>query len=168
MNIAELNNLDVRDVEEHFLRCCGCREWARKMAEGRPYQSVDAVCAAADRTWDALSQDNWLEAYTAHPRIGDINSLRKKFANTKEWASGEQSGVQSATDQVIQALADGNNAYEKKFGFIFIVCATGKSADEMLSLLTVRLNNNRDQEIANAGEEQKKITRIRIDKWLKD
>jgi len=166
MTLDDLNRLSEGEAGEHFLRCCGSQEWARRMANARPYKSVDAVRAAAEHVWRNVSREAWMEAFTAHPRIGDVNSLRKKYENTRQWASGEQSGVNAAAEAVIQELADGNKAYEEKFGFIFIVCATGKSADEMLAILKTRLPNNREQEVQNAAGEQLKITRLRIDKWL--
>lgn len=166
MKIAELNRLTADEASENFLRCCGCRNWAMNMTTGRPYSDRSSVHSAVEKVWNGLSREDWLEAFTAHPRIGDVNSLRKKFENTRTWASGEQAGVSAADENVLQGLADGNLAYENKFGFIFIVCATGKSAAEMLALLQARLPNTREQEIVNAAAEQLKITRIRIDKWL--
>ncbi len=166
MTVDELNRMANDVAVEHFLRCCGSSQWAKRMAESRPYANQSAVLDTADRVWRKLPHTDWLEAFTAHPRIGDVNSLRKKFENTKAWASGEQSGVDFAAESVLQGLADGNRKYEEKNGFIFIVCATGKSAAEMLALLKARLPNSREQEIQNAADEQMKITRIRIDKWL--
>jgi 2-oxo-4-hydroxy-4-carboxy-5-ureidoimidazoline decarboxylase len=107
-----------------------------------------------------------LEAFKIHPRIGDIESLRKKFASTASWASDEQSGASEAAEDVLHELSEGNDHYEKKFGYIFIVCATGKSATEMLTLLKNRLHNNPEAEFAIACEEQKKITNLRLDKLL--
>lgn len=164
--LVELNQLAASEAESHFLKCCGSHAWAAKMAAGRPFGNIEAVRSAAVDVWQSLPEADWLEAFTAHPKIGDVNSLRAKFANTKAWASGEQAGVQSADEQVLQGLAAGNEAYEKKFGFIFIVCATGKTAAEMLALLQARLPNTRGQEIRNAAAEQIKITLLRIDKWL--
>jgi 2-oxo-4-hydroxy-4-carboxy-5-ureidoimidazoline decarboxylase len=166
MTIDELNRLSADEVEVLFLRCCGCSGWAKAMAAARPYRDLAAVHAQARCAFAALDEAGWLEAFTAHPRIGDVESLRRKYADTKAWASGEQSGVQGAQEAVIQGLARGNTAYEQKFGFIFIVCATGKSAAEMLALLEARLPNGRAEEVANAAREQEKITAIRIDKWL--
>lgn len=166
MNLDEFNRLPASEAEDLFLKCCGSRTWASRMAAKRPYASIAQIHAEAQNIWNTIGEEDWLEAFTAHPRIGDVNSLRKKFENTRQWAEGEQSGVSVAPEAVIQALADGNQAYEEKFGFIFIVCATGKSADEMLALLNARLPNSRLQEIVNAGAEQLKITAIRIDKWL--
>jgi len=168
MTIDELNRLAEAEASGLFLRCCGSHAWADAMTVSRPFASRDAVHAQAGVVWDALPVADWMEAYTAHPRIGDVDSLRKKYADTKVWASGEQSGVEVADEEVIQGLARGNTAYEQKFGFIFIVCATGKSAAEMLALLNARLPNTREQEIHNAAAEQLKITRLRIDKWLTD
>ncbi|HMO50184.1 MAG TPA: 2-oxo-4-hydroxy-4-carboxy-5-ureidoimidazoline decarboxylase [Kiritimatiellia bacterium] len=168
MKVSELNCCSTEEAEAAFYRCCGCRAWAAAMAERRPYQSRAEVQAAAVAVWRGLSQADWLEAFAAHPRIGDINSLREKYANTKGWASGEQSGVAAADDAVLRGLAEGNRAYEEKFGFIFIVCATGKSAAEMLGLLEARLPNPRDREMENAAAEQQKITDLRILKWLEE
>lgn len=164
--LAELNQLPATGAEAHFLKCCGSHAWARAMAAARPYRDVQSVHEKSADVWRSLSVNDRLEAFTAHPKIGDVNSLRAKYANTKAWASGEQSGVQGADEAVLQGLAAGNAAYETKFGFIFIVCATGKSAAEMLALLQARLPNTREQEIQNAGDEQLKITSIRINKWL--
>lgn len=166
MNIAELNRIGADEAREGFLRCCGCRDWAEAMTDARPYASLAEVHHHARATWEALPRAAWLEAFSAHPRIGDITSLRKKYENTKTWASGEQSGVNGAADEVLKALADGNAAYEARFGQIFIVCATGKSAADMLALLQARLGNDPDDEIRVAAGEQMKITALRIDKWL--
>lgn len=166
MTIDELNRLSADEAEVLFLRCCGCPGWAKAMAAARPYRDLAAVHANARTAFAALDEAGWLEAFAAHPRIGDVESLRRKYADTKAWASGEQSGVQGAQEAVIQGLARGNTAYEQKFGFIFIVCATGKTAAEMLALLEARLPNDRAREITNAAREQEKITALRIDKWL--
>lgn len=168
MTIEELNRLADAEAAGLFLRCCGSHAWSDAMTAARPFASRDAVHVRAAIVWNTLPVSDWMEAYTAHPRIGDVDSLRKKYADTKAWASGEQSGVQAADEAVIQGLARGNAEYEKKFGFIFIVCATGKSAEEMHALLDARLTNTREQEIHHAAAEQLKITRLRIDKWLTD
>ena len=107
---------------------------------------------------------DWLEAFAAHPRIGDLDALRKKFASTANWCAGEQAGVAAADEAVLTALADGNRAYEARFGYIFIVCATGKSAAEMLAILTARLANDPEVELKVATAEQAKITRLRLEK----
>ena len=136
------------------------------MLAARPFASAEALHAASDRVDASLERADWLEAFTHHPKIGDISSLRAKFANTKGWASGEQSGTASASEETLVGLADGNRDYEDRYGYIFIVCATGKSADEMLGLLRARLGNDPAQELRIAAAEQAKITRIRLEKLL--
>jgi 2-oxo-4-hydroxy-4-carboxy-5-ureidoimidazoline decarboxylase len=147
-------------------RCCGSSRWVDGMMVARPFADGPALLAAADEAWAATGEADWLEAFTHHPKIGDRDSLRQKFASTATWAAHEQSGTSAAAENVLTALADGNVAYEQKFGFIFIVCATGKSAAEMLALLEARLPNDRPTELRNAAAEQHKITRLRLEKWI--
>ncbi len=128
------------------------------MAEMRPYPTTDILQAAGHRLWSELGREDWLESFTHHPKIGDVSEFRKKFS--------EQSGVAQASDATLESLAKGNADYEKRFGHIFIVCATGKSADEMLSILNSRLPNDPEKEIRIAAEEQGKITRLRLAKLL--
>ena len=131
-----------------------------------PADDMVELLEDAEDEWWKCRQADWKEAFTHHPKIGDIDSLRKKFASTADWASGEQSGVNKATEETILALAEGNKLYEEKFGFIFIICATGKSAEEMLAQLQQRLQNEPDEEIIIAADEQNKITKLRIEKLL--
>lgn len=166
MTIAELNALSESEAHEVLERCCGSQTWIRKMVAARPYSSEEDLMQQAQLAWDECNESDGLEAFKHHPRIGGKEELAKKFASTAQWASGEQSGVNSATDAVIQALADGNAAYEAKFGYIFIVCATGKSAPEMLAILESRLPNAPEDEIRIAMGEQMKITHIRLQKLL--
>ncbi|HMP73462.1 MAG TPA: 2-oxo-4-hydroxy-4-carboxy-5-ureidoimidazoline decarboxylase [Kiritimatiellia bacterium] len=166
MTLDELNALTVQAALPELIKCCGSQRWAKAMCAARPFVSVDALHTAADGIWNGLSVEDWREAFTHHPKIGDIDSLRKKFATTADWASGEQSGVNQANEETLRGLAEGNRAYEETFGYIFIVCATGKSAGEMLEMLRSRLSNPPDLEIRVAGAEQQKITRIRLDKLL--
>ncbi len=163
-NLHKINALDEAAATKAFRRCCGSRRWVEAMLSKRPFQSADALFEAAEAIWWELSEDDWLEAFTHHPKIGDISSLREKFGNTKAWAEQEQGSVRQADDTVLQALAEGNRAYEEKFGFIFIVCATGKSAEEMLGLLQHRLPNSRESELRIAAAEQLKITCLRLEK----
>jgi 2-oxo-4-hydroxy-4-carboxy-5-ureidoimidazoline decarboxylase len=134
------------------------------MARARPFASEAARFEVADRTWWGLSQADWREAFGAHPRIGDRDALRARFASTAAWATREQAGVDGAAEPVLDALALGNRQYEDRFGYIFIVCATGKTAAEMLDLLHQRLGNEPHAEITLAAIEQMKITRIRLEK----
>ncbi len=124
------------------------------------------MLAASDAAWAATGEAEWLEAFAHHPRIGGKDALRAKFAATQSWAQGEQAGAAAAGEAVLDALAAGNAAYEAKFGHIFIVCATGKSAAEMLDLLKSRLPNDAPAEKRLAAVEQHKITKIRLEKLL--
>lgn len=166
MTLAELNALPPEKAREELLRCCGCGRWAADVAAGRPYASREALLAAADAAWAKAGRDELLEAFAHHPRIGGKDALRAKFASTSAWAQGEQAGARAASEEILDALARGNADYEGKFGHIFIVCATGKSAAEMLDLLKSRMKNGADAELAVAAAEQAKITRIRLEKLL--
>jgi 2-oxo-4-hydroxy-4-carboxy-5-ureidoimidazoline decarboxylase len=119
---------------------------------------------AARDVWSALSREDWLEAFAHHPRIGDVDALRQRFPATHDLSTREQSGMSGAPEAVLAALADANRAYEEKFGYIFIVCATGKSADEMLALLEARLPNDEATELRIAAAEQAKITELRLER----
>ena len=166
MTIVELNNLSNENTVEELFKCCGSSEWAQKLADNRPFKNKQQLLEVSDATWAGCSKHDGLEAFTHHPKIGDLKSLEKKFASTKEWAGKEQAGVDSATHKTLTELAEGNKVYENKFGFIFIVCATGKTANEMLAMLNARLQNNPETEIKIAMNEQNKITHIRLEKLI--
>ena len=127
-----------------------------------PFGTLEQMRAAAQAEWFALSPADWREAFTHHPRIGDRESLRWRFAATRDLSEREQSGAEGASEDVLAALAEANAAYEARFGYIFIVCATGRSAQEMLGMLRARLGNKPDEEIRVAAEEQAKITELRL------
>ena len=162
--LDRLNALDAAGAIAGFLRCCGSRRWADRMVEARPFASEAELLRAADAADRALEPDDWLEAFAAHPKIGDLGALRAKFASTATWAAGEQAGVAWASEATLHALAEGNRDYEARFGHRFIVCATGKTADEMLALLRGRLGNAPDLERTIATGEQAAIHRIRLRK----
>ena len=166
MSVESLNKLSAEQAQHAFLQCCTAMNWVNKMVADRPYADEAALRNAADVNWQGLVETDYLEAFEGHPKIGDVSSLRAKYANTKALASGEQSAVSEATEDVLQLLSQGNTDYEKKFGFIFIVCATGKSAAEMSALLQARLPNDKAVELINAAEEQRKIFHIRLNKLL--
>ena len=168
MKLSEFNALSTDEAVKDLLRCCGARRWAAQLATRRPYNTVESVMKMADEVWAKMDRADLLEAFSHHPKIGDVASLRTKFASTSQWASGEQSGVQAAGEEVLRRLADGNALYEKLFGYIFIVCATGKTAPEMLALLEERLRNRSEIELRVAAGEQAKITRIRLGKLFHD
>ncbi len=164
VNLDRINSPSETEARAAFLGCCGARRWSEQMAARRPFASEAELFAAAEHVWRALPCEDWLEAFTAHPRIGDLDALRRKFTQTAAWAAGEQAGVAGASEATLVALAEGNRVYEAKFGHIFIVCASGKSAGEMLALLEERLNNNSEKELRIAAREQEKITRLRLQK----
>ena len=166
MTLDQLNRLSELDATAAFTQCCACTRWVERMEIGRPYEGLSEMLEIGDRIWEECDVDDYLEAFQGHPRIGDVESLAKKYANTKGWAGNEQKGMDSADPAVIQRLADGNKTYEQKFGHIFIVCATGKSAAEMLALLEARMPNDPKTEVMVAAEEQNKITRLRLKKLL--
>jgi len=131
-----------------------------------PADDLVELLEDAEEQWWKCSKEDWKEAFAHHPKIGDVESVKKKFASTAQWASGEQSGVNTASQKTIEALAEGNKKYESKFGYIFIVCATGKSAGEMLEILESRLPNDPEDEIEIAADEQNKISKLRLEKLL--
>jgi 2-oxo-4-hydroxy-4-carboxy-5-ureidoimidazoline decarboxylase len=142
--------------------CCGSERWVERMMARRPFGSGAAACAAGREEWFGLEHRDWLEAFGHHPRIGDRDVLRRKFAATRDMSEREQSGVSGASEEVLSALFEGNRAYEARFGYIFIVCATGKSAEEMLALLQARLPNDPAAEILIAAEEHARICDLRL------
>lgn len=168
MKLIQFNALSTDEAVKDLMRCCGARRWASQMAARRPYNTIESVLKMADDLWAKMDRADVIEAFSHHPKIGDVASLRVKFASTSQWASGEQAGVQSAGEDVLQRLADGNAAYEEKFGYIFIVCATGKTAPELLELLEARLPNRPAVELNIAAGEQAKITRIRLGKLFQE
>lgn len=163
MTVLEFNRLEEQAAFEELFKCCGSTNWAKQVVAKRPFANLTEIKKVSDEIWNKGTEIDWLEAFTHHPKIGDPEAFKKKFA-TKEWAANEQAGVQAASTDVIEKLANDNIEYEKRFGFIFIVCATGKSADEMLHLLEQRLPNTPEEEIKIAAEEQNKITHIRLSK----
>lgn len=166
MTIDQLNRLSEAAAAETFEQCCGASQWVERMVFSRPFENLAEVLETSDTIWEECDVDDYEEAFSHHPKIGDVESLAKKYANTRTWAAGEQKGVEGADGEVIRKLAEGNAAYEEKFGFIFIVNATGKSAAEMLALLESRLMNDPRDEILAAADEQNKITKQRLKKLL--
>ena len=160
MRLSDLNALSEHAATAEFLRCCGSTRWATRMAASRPFTNVDSLLAAGDDVWRSLDAADWLEAFAAHPKIGE------RMASA--WARDEQSGTGAATSDVRDGLGRGNQRYQERFGYIFIISATGKTSGEMLSELERRLTNTADDELRIAAEEQRKITRIRILKLLGD
>jgi len=166
MTLEEFNHLPQAVAVTALSQCCAASAWVQAMVDGRPYADIPQLLEAADRAWLRMDEPNLLEAFSAHPQIGNVVSLLEKYASTQAMAASEQSAIAAASEATLRALAQANHSYLEKFGFIFIVCATGKSAQEMLDLLYARLPNSREQELINAAEEQRKITAIRLRKLL--
>jgi 2-oxo-4-hydroxy-4-carboxy-5-ureidoimidazoline decarboxylase len=163
LSLDRINRAEEADAEAMFRECCGSTRWARLMTLARPFGSEIELTYTASAIWRDLRDADWLEAFSAHPKIGETRSAETRSA---DWSAGEQSGMDSADELVKQQLADANREYYDKFGFIFIVCATGKSADEMLRICRTRLANGPETEIHNAAREQQEITEIRLRKLL--
>lgn len=154
-DLDRFNALPVDEAAALLLPCCGSRAWARRMSEERPFQSIANLQEASDRIWRSLDGRDWREAFAAHPRIGETGS---------RWSEQEQAGARGADARTLAELIDANRVYESRFDHIFIVCATGKSAAEMLGLLRARLDNDPDTELRVAAEEQRKIANLRLEK----
>jgi OHCU decarboxylase len=166
MTLDEFNRLTGQQAQAELLKCCGSAEWAKRMTDSRPFANPDELFSRADEIWRNLAEGDWLEAFRAHPKIGEKKAAAAQSQQAQQWSAQEQSRTQAAPAETIDALAKGNREYERRFGFIFIVCATGKSAGEMLTLLNQRLANTSEAELRNAAEEQRKITRLRLGKLL--
>ena len=164
--VGRLNALDSEQAEAEFLKCCGSKSWARQMVNARPFADLEAVLDQADLIWASLGSEDWLEAFRSHPKIGEKKAEQAQSSVAKTWSEQEQSGTQQSSTNTMTALADGNREYAERFGFIFIVCATGKSAEEMLEILRNRLGNEPEDELRVAAEEQRKITQLRLRKLV--
>jgi 2-oxo-4-hydroxy-4-carboxy-5-ureidoimidazoline decarboxylase len=164
MNLATINAWMPDEAREAFRRCCGSARWCRALEGMRPFDSEAAMLEAAERIWWGLEPADWLEAFAAHPKIGARGGPRAEHVLTAAWSKAEQSGTERAPEDVLERLALLNGRYEARFGYIFIVCATGKSAEEMLAMIESRLVNSPDDEIRCAAGEQAKITRLRLEK----
>jgi 2-oxo-4-hydroxy-4-carboxy-5-ureidoimidazoline decarboxylase len=164
--IETLNRLNDRELHDALEKCCGATRWVQTVGANRPFEDVAAMFATAEAAFERLERADWLEAFSHHPQIGDIESLRAKFATTRAWAGDEQAGTSVAAEATLRALAKGNAKYLQKFGYIFIICATGKSADEMLAALQARLPHSPEVELPLAAQQQKQITFLRLNKLL--
>lgn len=164
--VAELDGMSPDRAAQLLSDCCGSTRWISAMVARRPFGSVVRLLHAADDTWRSLGPEDWREAFSHHPRIGERRSAAQQSERGAAWAAGEQAGVGGAPDDTRTALEQANREYEQRFGYIHIVCASGKTADELLAGLTARLRNDADDELAIAAEEQRKITRLRLEKLL--
>ena len=165
-DLAWLNSLSPAEAEKELLQCCGSTRWAQQMAAARPFKTLEALLANADTIWWALDRNDWLEAFRSHPKIGEKKAADPVSTQASQWSGQEQAGVATASQETVDSLASLNRAYEEKFGFIFIICATGKTSAEMMSSLRERLEHDAVDELPIAATEQSKITALRLNKLL--
>jgi OHCU decarboxylase len=169
--LKRLNALPATEAEADLLACCGASRWALGMVARRPFGNFAELFAAADEIWRSLGREDWLEAFSRHPQIAEKATEKRIEAQpgqslSNRWSAEEQSGAQRNSADVVARLAEGNRAYLQRFGHIFIVCATRKTAEEMLAILERRLQNDASAELTIAAEEQRRITRLRLEKLL--
>ena len=165
-DIAKLDAMPRARVGELLRACCGSKAWASAMLDRRPYRSREVLLRVADEVWNALDAPDWLEAFAHHPRIGESKSAAPQDERARGWSADEQAGVRDVAPAVRAGLARANAAYVKRFGYICIICATGKSAEELLSITEARLGNDPVTELGVAAEEQRKITKLRLEKLV--
>lgn len=158
--LVRLNTLETQAAAAALLTCCGSRRWVAQMNTARPFEDVSAMLRIGERIWWQLDESDWLEAFDAHPKIGAKGGSK--------WSAQEQAGTTAADERILDEMAAANQAYLDEFGFIYIVCATGKSAESMLAQLHERLASSRERELRTAAEEQAMITRLRLQKWVKE
>jgi 2-oxo-4-hydroxy-4-carboxy-5-ureidoimidazoline decarboxylase len=164
--LARWNRLSAEEAEQEILACCGSKAWARAVAGHRPLKDEASLVAVADEAWRSLGAADWVEAFATHPRIGERKAPPVAPAQSATWSAQEQGNVAAAGGAIQLALAEGNREYELRFKRVFIVCATEKSASEILEILRRRLGNDDATELRESAEEQRKITSIRLKKWL--
>jgi OHCU decarboxylase len=166
LTILEFNALPPAAAEASLRDCCGATRWSKLLVAQRPFPNAEALFLAADKAWQIMDRADILEAFCCHPRIGQKATSGSE--SHRQWSEGEQSGARIASDDVKARLDLQNRAYFEKFGYIFIVCASGKSADEMLALLEQRLQNDDATELPVAAEQQRLIMRLRLEKLFED
>ena len=164
--LAAWNIADESTALGSMLACCGAKRWASGMVALRPIESIAKLSEAADEVWNSMQEPDFLEAFSCHPRIGERKPAAHAGAQSSAWSSQEQGQTGAASDNVLVQIAAGNQRYEELFGFTYIVCATGKSAEEMLRILNRRLASTREAELREAAEQQRQIMQIRLGKWL--
>ena len=159
-----LNTIPEGTAQEALLNCCGSRTWCREMLRRRPFTNVNDLLNKAEEAGDALTREDWKEAFAAHPKIGERKT--KGSEQTQRWSKQEQSAAAAASTQAQQELERLNEEYYSRFGYIFIVCATGKSVEEILGILRERIHNDPAIELEIAAAEQRKITQLRLQKLI--
>jgi 2-oxo-4-hydroxy-4-carboxy-5-ureidoimidazoline decarboxylase len=168
IGIQRLNAASREEAFTELLACCGSIKWAQRMVESRPFANAAALFEASEQNWWELRPGDWLEAFASHPKIGERQAAQNRSGHSSEWSAQEQAGMRDAAGETVSALAEANRAYQDRFGYIFIVCATGKQAEEMLALCRERLANDPETEFCTAAREQQKITEIRLKKLIEE
>ena len=166
LSLAGLNQLPRFEAAERLRACCGSSRWVDAMVARRPYAGIEALLAAADQEWQESTAADWDEAFAHHPRIGERDTAAPVSAAARGWSAAEQGAAARADDTTRGAMVEANAAYERRFGRIYIVCASGRSADDLLADIETRLRNDPERERGIAGEEQRKIIRLRLLKLL--
>ncbi len=164
--LDQWNHADPVAAEAEILPCCGSRAWARQLAALRPFAAPADLLTTSDQVWSRLDLADWDEAFRSHPRIGERKAPASATAQSAQWSTQEQSAAASAAAATQARLKQANAAYEARFGRIYIVCATDKSAAELLAILERRLHNEETAELREAAEQQRQITQLRLRKWL--
>ncbi len=160
------NDLAMVDAVKEILPCCGSQRWAHALARLRPFADGASLLAGSDEIWWQVDPADWKEAFSSHPRIGEKKAPESATKKSEDWSTQEQSGVAESSESIQGQLKRANEEYEQRFGRIYIVCASGKSAEEMLAILYRRLENDEASELREAAEQQRQITQLRLRKWL--
>lgn len=163
MSVHRINDAEPAQAYQLLESCCCATNWVKQMLAARPFKDQQSLLLQAQQIWEKMTEADILEAFSGHPQIGDLSTLQAKYANTADKAGHEQSGMAEAEEEVLKQMLVLNKRYLEKFGFIFIVFASGKSAAEMLALITIRINNDRATELTIAANEQAKITAKRLE-----
>ena len=164
MTIADFDHLKVEEKKKLLFNCCGSTAWVKGMMEIFPVNDLVDLLEYAEEKWYDCNPADWLEAFEHHPKIGDTESIHTTTSLSNDYAAKEQEGIESAEKNILNDLKKANEDYLENFGYIFIVFATGKSAEEMLEILNSRMNNDPHEELNIAAGEQNKITRLRLEK----
>jgi 2-oxo-4-hydroxy-4-carboxy-5-ureidoimidazoline decarboxylase len=164
--LARWNTLPQQEAAAEILSCCGSRAWANKLAAMRPFADEASLFPASVDCWQSLPEEDWLEAFRSHPRIGEQHAQAKTTAASAAWSRSEQSQMSDADGAIRERMQQGHREYEQRFGRIFIVCATGKQPAEMLQILEQRLGNDPARELLESAAQQQQITQLRLRKWL--
>jgi 2-oxo-4-hydroxy-4-carboxy-5-ureidoimidazoline decarboxylase len=164
--LARWNSLDLAAAAREALPCCGSQAWAAALASARPIENEESLIETSSSIWLGLPEEAWREAFDSHPRIGQNHAQAHATEQSLRWSAQEQCVALSKDEAAKLALEDANRLYEKRFGRIFIVCASGKTSPEILAILEARMQNDAATELREAAEQQRQITQLRLHRWL--